>query len=153
MILTPNQVLELLPQQDPFRFVEKILSVDENKITGLHTFKGNEDFYRGHFPQKAITPGVILTEAMCQVGVVGLGIYLIGLESQSIEQVKKELTLFTDATLEFYSAVMPPKTVWIHGEKIFWRRKKLRAKVEMREDNENGKTIATMIASGMGVQV
>ena len=78
--LRPDEVLELLPQQEPFRFVDEILEVDENHIVARYRFRADADFYRGHFPGDPITPGVILLESLAQVGVVALGIYIYALE-------------------------------------------------------------------------
>ena len=78
--LSPARILEkLLPQQRPFRFVDEILEVDERRISGRYTFRPDE-FYAGHFPGRPITPGVILLESMCQVGVVASALNLFVLE-------------------------------------------------------------------------
>ncbi len=58
--LSPDELLELLPQQEPFRFVDEILAVDEDSISARYTFRPDADFYRGHFPGNPVTPGVIL---------------------------------------------------------------------------------------------
>ena len=71
--LNPEEVLELLPQQEPFRFIDEILEVDEDHIVARYRFRPDADFYRGHFPGDPITPGVILLESLAQVGVVALG--------------------------------------------------------------------------------
>ena len=75
-----NRVLDFLPQQDPFRFLDKIIELDEERIVSRYTFKKDEYFYQGHFPGDPVTPGVILTEAMAQTGVVALGLYLTSLK-------------------------------------------------------------------------
>jgi 3-hydroxyacyl-[acyl-carrier-protein] dehydratase len=147
--LSPSEILNLIPQQNPFRFVETIKEVNENAIEGTYTFKKNESFYEGHFPGNPVTPGVILLEAMCQVGVVGLGIYLLSLEEPAHE-VKQWTTFFSDAQVEFMKPVLPGETVTIRGERIFWRRKKLRCKIEM--FNSTGDLVAQTTASGMGVR-
>ena len=74
--LTPKQVLDLIPQQDPFRFIDEILELDDDHIVGVYRFRPDADFYRGHFPGNPVTPGVILIESLAQVGIVALGIYL-----------------------------------------------------------------------------
>jgi len=148
--LTPSQILELVPQQRPFRFVDEIFEVDENRIMGRYTFRHDENFYPGHFPGNPVTPGVILIESMGQVGVVSLGIYLLALDF-SPDEVKKYTTVFTDAEVEFAKAVMPGTTVIIRGEKVFWRRMKLRAKVEMLL--EDGTLVARGTLAGMGVKL
>lgn len=147
--LKANEILAYLPQQVPFRFVDEILEVDEEGITGTYTFKPDEFFYAGHFPGNPITPGVILVESMCQVGVVAFGIYLLSKEV-SPETLDQWLSLFTDAEVEFFSSVFPGDKVIITSKKVFFRRMKLRAKIEMH--NSAGKLLATVTASGQGVK-
>ena len=147
--LSPGRILELLPQQRPFRFVDEILEVDEQRIVGRYTFREDEWFYAGHFPGRPVTPGVILLESMCQVGVVALGIYLFALE-RSVEEARNWTTLFVDAESEFLRSVLPGECVTIRGERIFWRRNKLRAKIEMFA--ADGTLVAQTTASGLGVK-
>jgi 3-hydroxyacyl-[acyl-carrier-protein] dehydratase len=147
--LSPGQILDLLPQQRPFRFVDEILDVDELRISGRYTFRHDEFFYRGHFPGRPITPGVILLESMCQVGVVALGIYLFALE-HSAEAAADWTTLFVEAESEFLRSVTPGETVTIRGERIIWRRHKLRSRIEM--FGADGALVAQTTASGVGVK-
>ena len=78
--LTTREVLALVPQREPFRFIDEILELDADHIVASYTFRKDADFYRGHFPGNPITPGVILIETMDQAGVVALGIYLYSRE-------------------------------------------------------------------------
>lgn len=71
-----NNIISQLPYSEPFLFVDELLHVDENGATGTYTFKKNLDFYKGHFKDNPVTPGVILTETMAQIGMVCLGIFL-----------------------------------------------------------------------------
>jgi len=64
-----------LPYSSPFLFVDELITVDENSIVGNFTFNEDLDFYKGHFKDNPVTPGVILTETMAQIGLVALGIY------------------------------------------------------------------------------
>lgn len=143
------EVLELLPQQEPFRFVDEILEVDAEHIVSRYTFRPEADFYRGHFPGNPITPGVLLIEAMAQTGVVALGIYLVGSE-RGRDEVRRVLTVFTDVTAEFSGVVRPGDTVTISAKKVFFRRMKLRSEVEMR--SADGTLVATATLAGMGVE-
>ncbi len=146
--LSKAEVLALVPQQEPFRFIDEIVELDEEHIVARYTFRPDADFYRGHFPGNPITPGVILTETMAQAGVVAFGIYLYALET-SREDVSKMLTVFTDANVEFSGAVEPGRRVTTTGRIKFFRRRKLRASVEMALDD--GSVVCSGELSGMGV--
>ena len=147
--LTPDQVLEMLPQQEPFRFVDRILEIDEEHIVATYRFRPDADFYRGHFPGNPVTPGVILLEAVAQVGVVALGIYLFALD-HSREELERTVTLFVDAEVEFSGVVPPDTEVTISARKVFWRRKKLRSEATMVLADDTLVCAATI--SGMGVK-
>jgi 3-hydroxyacyl-[acyl-carrier-protein] dehydratase len=147
--LSGAEVLALLPQREPFRFVDEILEIDDEHVVSRYTFRPEADFYRGHFPGNPITPGVLLIEAMAQTGVVALGIYLVSRE-RSAEDVRRVLTVFTDVTAEFSGVVRPGDTVTMRARKVFFRRMKLRAEVEMRRDD--GTLVATATVAGMGIE-
>jgi 3-hydroxyacyl-[acyl-carrier-protein] dehydratase len=91
---------------------------------------------------------VILIESMAQAGVVGLGLHLLSIELGS-EDAKKYTTLFTDAQVEFSGIVEPGARVINTGRKVFFRRRKLRAEVEMKL--EDGSVVCSGQLSGMGV--
>jgi 3-hydroxyacyl-[acyl-carrier-protein] dehydratase len=146
-LLTPKQVLDLIPQQDPFRFIDDIIELDNDHIVGVYRFRPESDFYRGHFPGNPVTPGVILIESLAQVGIVALGIYLLAQESE--EDTTKVMTLFTDMDVEFSGIVNPGDRVTITAEKVFFRRRKLRSRAEMKLDD--GTIVCSGTVSGMGI--
>jgi len=146
--LSPERVLELLPQQEPFRFVDEITSLDEDSISACYRFRPEADFYRGHFPGNPVTPGVILLESVAQVGVVALGIYLLALEGGE-EEVRKRVALFSDAEVDFTGMVRPGDEVRIDAKKVFYRRGKLRS--EARMCLADGTVVCSATISGMGV--
>ncbi|MDP2471386.1 MAG: hypothetical protein Q8W46_10990 [Candidatus Palauibacterales bacterium] len=146
--LSPAEVLDLLPQQEPFRFVDEIVEVSESRIVARYTFPADADFYRGHFPGNPVTPGVILLECIAQVGVVALGIYLVALEAGR-EAVERRLALFSDAEVDFSGIVKPGERVTVSAHRTFWRRGKLRSGAEMHLDD--GTLVCSAIISGMGV--
>lgn len=65
-----REILEILPHRYPFLLVDRVLEIDleQNTITGLKNVSVNEAFFQGHFPQVPIMPGVLILEAMAQVG-------------------------------------------------------------------------------------
>jgi 3-hydroxyacyl-[acyl-carrier-protein] dehydratase len=147
--ITGATLLELLPQREPFRFIDEIVEVDEEHIVARYTFRPDADFYRGHFPGNPITPGVLLIESMAQTGVVALGIYLVA-RARGVEEVRRVLTVFTDVSAEFSGVVRPGDTVTISARKVFFRRMKLRAEVEMHK--ADGSLVASATVAGMGVE-
>ena len=146
--MTREQVLASIPQQEPFRFVDEILELDEDHIVATYRFRPDADFYRGHFPGNPVTPGVILIESMAQAGIVALGIYLVSAEGTAYDP-EKMMTLFTDANVDFGGIVKPGDRVTIEAKKVFWRRRKLRSEVEMKLDD--GTVVCSGTVSGMGV--
>ena len=78
--MNQTEIIKNTPYQKPFLFIDELTEISEQGITGNYTFKKNEFFYKGHFKNNPITPGVILTEAMAQIGVVCLGVYLLNLK-------------------------------------------------------------------------
>ena len=148
VVLTPREVFELLPQKEPFLFVDEVLEVSDEHIVACFTFREDHDFYRGHFPGRPVTPGVILLESLAQVGVVGLGLYLIA-HAQGRDAVLDALALFADANVEFTGLVSPGDRVTIRANKVFFRRGKVRSEAEMTLDD--GTVVCSGIISGMGV--
>lgn len=146
--LSCAEVLELIPQRRPFRFVDQLDEVDERGARGRYRFHADEPFYAGHFPGHPITPGAILLEAMAQVAIVAHGIYLLALELP-VEAVRRHVTAFSEAEVEWLAMVRPGDEVTVRSEKIFWRRKKIRARAEL--TLADGRVAATGTLAGMGV--
>jgi 3-hydroxyacyl-[acyl-carrier-protein] dehydratase len=139
-----EEIIEKLPYQQPFLFVDEILAVNENGISGSYTYHASHDFYRGHFKDRPVTPGVILTETMAQIGLVSFGIYLLSKSLNSIDEIKIALT---STEVDFFKPVFPAEKVLVKSEKEYFRFNKLKCKVEM--FNENGDLVCRGRIAGM----
>ncbi len=148
-----DMILRSVPQQHPFRFIDEILDLSETSIIGAYRFRHDEYFYAGHFPNRPITPGVLLIETMAQTGVVALGLYLTMLQgNKSLQETRAMVTLFTLADeVEFSGIVLPGERVIMRGEKIYFRRGSLKTKVTM--ERENGELVCCGTLAGTGVML
>ena len=126
--MTSREIVDLLPYQVPFLFVDEITAVDENSISGTYRYPKNSSFYQGHFKGNPITPGVILTETMAQIGLVALGIFIMG---QGSEQLSDFQIALSSTEIDFYKPVYPDETVRVKSQKEYFRFHKLKCAVEM----------------------
>jgi len=69
---TLNEIENLLPHREPFLFVDEITEAGSEKIVARHVFTEKEFFFKGHFPDYPVVPGVVLIETMAQSGGAGL---------------------------------------------------------------------------------
>ena len=101
-------IQKILPHRYPFLLVDKILEMDEGKtITGIKNVTVNEPFFQGHFPGNPIMPGVLICEALAQVGAV----LLLGMEEN-----KGKLGVFTGINnFKFRKQVVPGDTLVLHA--------------------------------------
>jgi len=120
------------------------MSLSELGVEGCYTFKEDEYFYQGHFKDNPITPGVILTEVMAQIGVVCLGIYLL---RDEISTTKKPQIALTSNHIDFFLPVYPKERVKVVSKKIYFRFNKLKCKVEL--FNEKNELVCRGTISGM----
>lgn len=64
-----NEIMQYLPHRYPFLLVDRIIDIQQGEsITGIKNVTFNEPFFQGHFPGQPIMPGVLIVEAMAQVG-------------------------------------------------------------------------------------
>lgn len=140
--MTHQEIISKLPYSKPFLFVDDLTEVDENGVVGSYTFDENLDFYKGHFKEDPVTPGVILTEVMAQIGLVCLGIFLLD------DTFNKNTTIaLTSTSIEFIKAVFPNEKVSVTSEKIYFRFGKLKCKVKM--TNVSGEIVCMGEIAGM----
>ena len=142
--MTKEKIILLLPYQEPFLFVDELSKISNEGVTGSYTFKKDEYFYKGHFKDNPITPGVILTECMAQIGVVCLGIYML---KEEISEDNKPQIALTSSQVDFFLPVFPGETVTVVSEKEVFRFNKLKCKVKM--FNQKNELVCRGQISGM----
>ena len=142
--MTGNHIISRLPYSAPFLFVDELEAIDENGVTGHYTFKPTEFFYQGHFINLPITPGVILTETMAQIGLVCLGIYLL---RDELTDIVNPVMAFTSMEVEFLIPVLPGEKVRVTSKKKYFRFGKLKCYVEM--SNSNNELVCHGTLSGI----
>ena len=140
-MIDPKNILDRLPYQKPFLFVDQLLSITADGVVGTFTFDASLDFYKGHFKDHPVTPGVILTEVMAQIGVVCLGIYLMDADSEGLA------VAMTSTEIEFLKPVFPGETVTVTSKKQYFRFGKLKCSVEM--TNGKGEQVCSGVIAGL----
>ena len=125
-------IQKILPHRYPFLLVDKITDMEEGKwIKGIKNVTVNEPFFQGHFPGNPIMPGVLICEALAQVGAV----LLLGMEEN-----KGKLGVFTGINnFKFRKQVVPGDTLGLTAELVTYRHGMGKANVEATVD---GKTAA-----------
>lgn len=142
--MNSKQIIAVLPYQEPFLFVDELTTISDDGITGNYTFIKDAYFYKGHFKDNPITPGVILTETMAQIGVVCLGIYL---SRDSKKSNRAPQVALTSSAIDFYVPVYPGELVTVISEKEYFRFNKLKCKVQLL--NAQGQLVCRGFISGM----
>ena len=124
--------------------MDELTHISDNGVRGNYTFKKSDYFYRGHFKDYPITPGVILIEVMAQIGLVCLGIYLL---REKFSDLKKAQVALTSSNIDFFLPVKPKQRVNVVSEKIYFRFNKLKCKVQL--FNEKNELVCKGVISGM----
>jgi UDP-3-O-[3-hydroxymyristoyl] N-acetylglucosamine deacetylase/3-hydroxyacyl-[acyl-carrier-protein] dehydratase len=120
-----NAIQRIMPHRFPFLLVDRIIEMKPGEfVSGLKNVTINEPFFQGHFPEQPIMPGVLIVEAMGQVG----GVLLLN----SYENPDSKLVFFTGLdNVKFRKPVLPGDQLFIRVEKLYFRRNFCKIKGEV----------------------
>lgn len=72
-MLDVQAIKEIIPHRYPFLLVDKVVEIEEEKrVVGIKNVTINEPFFEGHFPEYPVMPGVLILEALAQVGAIAV---------------------------------------------------------------------------------
>ena len=113
-MLNNIEIQNILPHRYPFLLVDKVIELEEGKsVKGIKNVTINEPFFQGHFPGNPIMPGVLICEALAQVGAVLL---------LSLSENKGKLGVFTGINnFKFRRQVVPGDTLELNAELVTYR--------------------------------
>ena len=115
-----NQVRKLLPHREPFLFIDEVLEVSNDLIVAKRFVSPKEDFFKGHFPNFPIMPGVLVLEAMAQSSAL-LGSHIMSQSADDksmyllcgVEKVRFKKKVLPGDTLIFKSSVLSSRRgIW-----------------------------------------
>ena len=72
MIMNQEEIKQIIPHREPFLLVDEVESLEGGTIVAYKQVTGEEDFFRGHFPNYPVMPGVLIVEAMAQAGAISI---------------------------------------------------------------------------------
>ncbi|MCG7420886.1 3-hydroxyacyl-[acyl-carrier-protein] dehydratase FabZ [Macrococcus epidermidis] len=108
-LLTFDEIKKIIPHRYPFLLIDRIIELEDGKkCTGIKQVSGNEPFFQGHFPEYAVMPGVLIVEALAQVGAVAM---------LKLEENQGKLAMFTGIDkCRFKKQVTPGDTLQLEVE-------------------------------------
>lgn len=114
-MLNNIEIQKLIPHRYPFLLVDKVVEIEEGKrAVGIKNVTINEPFFQGHFPGNPIMPGVLIVEAMAQVGLIAI---------KTLEENKDKLGVFAGIDdMRFKEQVRPGDTLRIEVDLVAMRR-------------------------------
>lgn len=115
MQLNSNQIMEIIPHRYPFLLVDQIVEMEVGKFAvGKKAVTVNEMHFLGHFPEKHVMPGVLIVEALAQVGAINI---------LSMDEYKGKIAYFAGIkNMRFKRQVVPGDVVMLNVEIIKMRR-------------------------------
>jgi 3-hydroxyacyl-[acyl-carrier-protein] dehydratase len=108
-----ERVMQMIPHRHPFLMIDRVIDCVANQhATGIKNLSINEDFFQGHFPERAVMPGVLIVEAMAQTAAV-LVVHTLGPEWE-----RKLVYFMSIDNARFRRPVFPGDSLHIHVTKL-----------------------------------
>lgn len=117
-VFTTEQILEILPHRYPFLLVDRVVEYQPGqRAVGLKNVTFNEPFFQGHFPNRPIMPGVLIVEAMAQIG---------GIVLTKLPDVAGRLALFAGIDgVRFRRPVLPGDQLLLSADLLTIRQRRI----------------------------
>ncbi len=107
--LNQNQIKEYIPHREPFLFIDKLFNIEKlKKATGIKTFTQNDYFFKGHFPEQPVVPGVILVEMMAQTAAA---LIAYSIKEETFDKI---VYLMNIDNTKFRKPVFPNEKIYAH---------------------------------------
>ena len=108
-----KRIMEMIPHRDPFLLIDRVVDVAKNqRATGIKMVSPEEYYFRGHFPERPVMPGVLIIEAMAQTAAV-LVVHTLGPEWE-----RKLVYFMSIDNARFRRPVFPGDRLYIHVTKL-----------------------------------
>ena len=111
-----EDIIKILPHRYPFLMVDRIIEMEpEKRVVGIKNVTANEPFFRGHFPVNPVMPGVLIIEAMAQVGGV---LACLSVHGPMDKEKQTPVYFMSMDKVKFRKPVVPGDTVEFHVTKL-----------------------------------
>ena len=106
-----DSIKKIIPYQEPFLFIDKVISLSNNRIVAIKNLTGNEDFFKGHFVDFPIMPGALTVEGMGQAATLLA-------RSNIPNHYEKDVLAYKLKEVKFMAPILPPEQVRFEVELI-----------------------------------
>ena len=130
-IMDVRDIERMLPHRYPFLLVDRVVSVEGQRIVGIKCVTMNEPFFNGHFPGQPVMPGVLILEALAQASAL-----LVLRNMPEAERTSKVIYFMAIDAARFRRPVVPGDRLELHCEILRIKGSVMKAKGEARVDGQ-----------------
>ena len=127
-----DEIKELIPHREPFIYLDRLINIEKlKKASGIKRFRKSEEFFKGHFPDKPVVPGVILIEMMAQTAAA---LIAYSLKSETFDKI---VYLMNVESSKFRLPVLPEMKVRADVKSLRSRGRVWKFYGKMNDENDN----------------